>query len=307
MRYFPVVDELHSQVYMLALSGYGAKDIAGRLGLDQRAVEQILKEVAREQVGPSSADRITNSEGRRAIPDSFATPDGLVVRLLTVAADQAIETWAGLTLQAETSGTWPIILADDTSLPGYDPLLRIIEDGARASGAPLAALLAAADVVDPEQLLEGLWRDSLPLEEDPDEQAFEAFSETVPTDPVTPIPAPLLPTSGRATIALVPCSSDDQIPAVLGWGGWNACPPSQDHVALLRRWRHRYGAHLQAMSPDALELVVSDPPTTFDAAVVLAKEQFAYASDIVYQGEHPTIGALAAALVGSQRWYFWWD
>ncbi len=95
--------------------------------------------------------------------------------------------------------------------------------------------------------------------------------------------------------------------AILGWGDWNACPRPEEHVAILRHWRSRYGARLHAISTDTLELVVSDPPTTFANALVLAREQYAYASDIVDQGEHSSVGVLAAALVGSPHWHFWWD
>ena len=95
--------------------------------------------------------------------------------------------------------------------------------------------------------------------------------------------------------------------AVLAWGSWNACPRPEEHVCVLRHWRTRYGAVVKSISTDTLELAVSDPPETFADALLLAREQYAYAPDIVDQGEHPTIGTLAAALVGSAHWHFWWD
>ena len=61
------------------------------------------------------------------------------------------------------------------------------------------------------------------------------------------------------------------------------------------------------MTHDTLELAVANPPATFAEAVPLAHEQYAYAADIVTQGEHDTVGTLAAALVGSPHWHFWWD
>lgn len=45
------------------------------------------------------------------------------------------------------------------------------------------------------------------------------------------------------------------------------------------------------MSHDALELTVSNPPRDFDAAIELARDQYAHACDIVDQGAHPTSGA----------------
>ena len=76
---------------------------------------------------------------------------------------------------------------------------------------------------------------------------------------------------------------------------------------MLRSWRLRYGADVKALSPDTVELTVGHPPTTFDDALVLARDQYAYAPDIVDQGEHGTVGALTAALVESTHWHFWWD
>ena len=146
------------------------------------------------------------------------------------------------------------------------------------------------------------------MDEDQDDQeAMEVYDESLPPGPVPPIPAPLTPTSGTATIALVPAAAAEDVVAVLGWGDWNACPLPEEHVAVLREWRKRYGAVVKAISPDTLELAVDRPPTNFDDALVLAREQYAYAPDIVDQGEHSSVGALAAALVDSRRWHFWWD
>lgn len=61
------------------------------------------------------------------------------------------------------------------------------------------------------------------------------------------------------------------------------------------------------MSPDTLEFHVSTPPLEFDAAVRVAIDQFVYAGDILMQGEHESVGALAQALIGNDHWYFWWD
>jgi hypothetical protein len=108
-------------------------------------------------------------------------------------------------------------------------------------------------------------------------------------------------------MAQVPAATPEDVLAVVGWGDWNACPPPEQHVAVLRSWRERYGARLQAMSHDTLELAVERPPADRAAAIALAREQFGYAEDIVVQWNHPTIGELAAALIGSDRWHFWWD
>jgi len=51
--------------------------------------------------------------------------------------------------------------------------------------------------------------------------------------------------------------------------------------------------------------VQSRPPTR-EAALELAREQYVYCSDIVDQGVQ-TLSALAAVLMQSAWWYFWWD
>jgi hypothetical protein len=51
---------------------------------------------------------------------------------------------------------------------------------------------------------------------------------------------------------------------------------------------------------------VNRRPETRGAALDLAREQYLYCSDIVDQGVQ-TFSALAAVLMQSDWWYFWWD
>jgi hypothetical protein len=60
------------------------------------------------------------------------------------------------------------------------------------------------------------------------------------------------------------------------------------------------------MSSDVLEFRVARSPTTREAAVELADEQYSYCPDIVTQGCE-TISNLAASLVNARVWFFWWD
>ena len=150
-------------------------------------------------------------------------------------------------------------------------------------------------MLDPASLLAEGWQDGYPLEED-DAEIFEAFSEAIPDEPVSAIPGDLVPSKGIATIALIPCADRTEILAVLGFGGWNACPPPEQHVAILDYWRNRYDARLQAIAPDTFELEVGRPPVTYSAALGLAKERSptrATSSTRV----HPNIGSLAVALL----------
>lgn len=107
-------------------------------------------------------------------------------------------------------------------------------------------------------------------------------------------------------IALIPTSDWTEVPAYMRWGGWNACPEPEFHVAALRSWRDRHDVELVGMSFNTLNLIVRRPPATREEALALAREQYAYCADIIDQGVG-TYSALAADLMANDWWYFWWD
>lgn len=94
--------------------------------------------------------------------------------------------------------------------------------------------------------------------------------------------------------------------AQINWGGWNDCPFPQEHCAVHRYWASKYGAEVVSITGDVVQCTVARPPTDREAALRLAREQYIYCYDIVDQGTE-TIAALAAGLVNSKYWYFWWD
>lgn len=94
--------------------------------------------------------------------------------------------------------------------------------------------------------------------------------------------------------------------AMLRYGGWNACPPAEDHVAAIRSWRDRFGFEPISLSHDVIEGRVAQRPSGRDQALALAREQYAYCPDIVDQGV-TTLSALGATLMISDWWFFWWD
>jgi hypothetical protein len=110
----------------------------------------------------------------------------------------------------------------------------------------------------------------------------------------------------KVHIALLPTDDWTTIPAHLKWGGWNACPPPEYHIAALRSWRDRFGAELVGLSHDTMNLNVTRRPTTREAALELAREHYLYCDDIVNQGTG-TLSPLAASLMTDDWWYFWWD
>lgn len=97
-----------------------------------------------------------------------------------------------------------------------------------------------------------------------------------------------------------------QLPAALNYGNWNDCPPPEVHAAFHRDWLRRYGAEIVGMSNDVVQCLVKNPPRDREAAMELAWEQYWYCTDIVEQGCE-SIANLAAALLDSPYWYFWWD
>ncbi len=96
------------------------------------------------------------------------------------------------------------------------------------------------------------------------------------------------------------------LPAVLKYGGWNDCPTAEFHCAFFRAWQEKFAAQITGMSNDVIECVVDNPPNDRQTAIDLAWQQYWYCADIVEQGCQ-SISNLAAALLDSNYWYFWWD
>jgi len=107
-------------------------------------------------------------------------------------------------------------------------------------------------------------------------------------------------------IVLVPAEHSWQAPCLLKYGGWNECPFAPEHAALFKFWEEQYGAKVVTISGDTIEMSVERPPTTKEAALALARQQYIYCADIVQQGTD-TIEALAATLLDGHVWFFWWD
>ena len=97
-----------------------------------------------------------------------------------------------------------------------------------------------------------------------------------------------------------------QLPAVLKYGAWNDCPAPEVHCAFHRKWQSEFGAEIVGMSGDVVECVVKNPPRDKAASIELAWQQYWYCADIVEQGCE-SVSNLAATLINSKYWYFWWD
>lgn len=112
--------------------------------------------------------------------------------------------------------------------------------------------------------------------------------------------------ASRAYIALIPTKDQSEIPAYLGFGGWGSCPGDEYHVSALRSWKKRYGAELISLGSDSLQLRVQKRPGSKEEAIALAKEQYAYCKHIV-DPTSTTLSDLAASLMQTDEWFFWWE
>lgn len=110
----------------------------------------------------------------------------------------------------------------------------------------------------------------------------------------------------RVHIGLLPLNDPTLVPAFLQFGGWNECPDAVTHVAAARHWQRQWGAEIVAVAGDVLEYRVRSRPETREQALKLAEEQCLFCPDIVAQGTG-SIENLAAILMISDWWFFWWD
>lgn len=106
-------------------------------------------------------------------------------------------------------------------------------------------------------------------------------------------------------LARIPTDKPWEVFAWMPFGGWNECPAPDIMIPVCRYWYERYGAIPAVISHDTLEFAAK-PITDTSAAVGAALEQFAFCTDVVFQG-YGTVGTLADSLTKSFVWYFWWD
>ena len=91
-------------------------------------------------------------------------------------------------------------------------------------------------------------------------------------------------------------------PVWLAWALDGLEPDDDSPEAALRSWEDRFGAALLQLGPGAVLRVLAErPPATIEAATALAAEHWAFgeASD--------SVQVIAAALIATPVWSFWWD
>lgn len=236
------------------------------------------------------------------------------VQGLMTDGNSAVELWRRLRLAAGEIGYWPVILGGDADLDQHNESFRMMsEDSGRGSAMDIIAAGMKVDVTawltdraaGAEASAHSASAPPCATRTDPahDEWPTEDLAMhhfTLPVDPEHGGPL------SRVYVALVPTVIGWQVPAYLRFGGWNGCPAPEYHVAMLKHWRHTYGAEVVGLGGEVLELAVARPPNDRNAALRLTREQFVYCPDVIRHGTG-SIQTRAAMLLGATAWSFWWE
>ena len=230
---------------------------------------------------------------------------------IEVTGERAMAEWERL--RADGRG-WPVIVGDDEQLDAIAEQFSIDDE---AVFSPPGRISLPKKALEPAAILaEAAALDlsfDVPLEPDADPDLPDApLGEWPATDAVTSVGLTVASDirSGRPLpvvhILLTPAERSWEVPAYLRWGDWNACPSPAQHVAALRHWHERFAVELIGIDGATLNLRAARRPADRTAALALAREQYRYCPDIVEQGVG-NLSALAATLMISDWWYFWWD
>ena len=109
----------------------------------------------------------------------------------------------------------------------------------------------------------------------------------------------------EAAIILLPTTSGWEAPAWLFFGGFNACPFPEVHVAMAQWGFRQHTAEVVALSHDTFELQCVRSPATRENALRLARDLGTYAEVVTLESK--TLGILASALKNGSIWSCWWD
>jgi hypothetical protein len=233
----------------------------------------------------------------------------LTYERVTVPGEHALAEWERLT---GTGRGWPVVIGGDQDLDRIaeqfsldDPVVA----GARFPGMRLrspAHILAASDRIRfPQDLRK--WSGAY-QPEDLRAPLGEWPTKVEGGDPGLSVSLDLV--SGkfhdRVHILLLPIKNSWEAPAYLRWGGWNACPPPEYHIAALRDWHNQFGADLIGINGDTMNVRTQTRPKDREQSLALARDLYGYCPDIVDQGVG-SIAALAAGMMASDWWYLWWD
>ena len=229
--------------------------------------------------------------------------------IITVSGEKALEEWQK---QKDNGTHWPIIIGSEESASNifeqFEPAIYSngsFKDFDNSVTTPAQTIAQAAQLDFPKDLKN--WEGATPSED------LLAQKGKWPQVPVSFEIGPTVTKNvltnrfeQTVQIVLLPTKNCWEVPAFLNWGNWNACPPAKYHVAALKKWHELYGAELVCLSGDTLEVRLKKRPENRSAAMKLAEELYFYCPDLLDQGVE-TKSNLAAALLQSDWWSFWWD
>ena len=218
------------------------------------------------------------------------------IELITVAGTDALAERERLRARFKKTGLYPVLFGDAADH-------RRLMDSIVVPNSRQEIVDEAATVVFPDWFLERLNANLEPRPGEIDAWVEEAGDEM---GIVTHLNVDSGLPKDQVTIGLLPVADPADLFAVLRWGGWNDCPWPAEHVAVQRHWATRFGSEVLAITGDVVECLVARPPQDRPTALRLAKEQIAYCEAIIERGTLD-LPSLAAGLVDSRYWFFWWD
>ena len=205
-----------------------------------------------------------------------------------------------LTKQGKTDGFYPLIIFSSDTLT--DTLHYYVEDtdvenAAESIASYRKSIIDSAKGIDAKEFL------SARLIETND-----ILGEFVQAEPQKALILEMLTFGSfdEVIIAKIPTANPWELAAWVPMGGFNECPSPAEQVAVFHYWYEKYGAVPAVVSYDMWQMTLAKPSFTTEEAEELAEEQFAFCSDLVFQGAD-TIRGLASILKDSSVWYFWWD
>jgi hypothetical protein len=238
-------------------------------------------------------------ESKLSIPklSEYRHQQGTTIFAFSLPGEKAITTWNSLRKSAPALGYWPIVFGEPKNLDG---IAKVFGSEQAESASTILQQGLALDV---QEYFAGR------AKQFGDHDARGDWPKSSQGQDEFVVPRNILNLEEFhkvVEIGLVPAQNSWEGPACLSYGGWNDYPYPHQQVAVLHYWHHTYGAELVCLSSDVMELKVLHRPASKEEALKLAREQFLFCSDIVDQGVG-TIENLAATLLASDVWYFWWD
>jgi len=215
--------------------------------------------------------------------------------------------WAALSAVHQETGLIPFLLG---SLPGYPT--RPWDD--EEFDIPVDP--SELDHVDAAEVLAEMWDGEMEDDEVKEDEEWIAmrapFSIQFP-GLAPPGDAPLSPDQLHQTLDSLPAARIGLVPAprpadVLPLIGWTPSDQSDalPIAAVVRSWEERFGARLLRVGFAEISLLVDRPPTSIEHAQRIAAEHFVFCDECAGQGLSD-IPSIAANLLETPIWTFWWD